>query len=120
MEKSFVCIECPRGCDLTVVKNGDEVLVTGNFCARGKKYAETEVTCPRRVVTSTVRGEFGMLPVKTDKEIRKELIFSVMQKVRALRIDRPFAIGDVVKENIDGEGTNLVAAANYSGEEEKV
>ena len=67
MKKNFVCIECPRGCELTAETTEKGVSVTGNFCPRGKKYAEAEVTCPRRVVTSSVRGAFGMIPVPGTK-----------------------------------------------------
>ena len=113
MERQFVCIECPRGCVLTVTTDGKTVNVTGNFCPRGKKYAEAEVTCPRRVVTSCVRGAFGMIPVKTRGEVKKENIFAVMKRIRALRIQRDVALGEVLDPDIDGEGTPLIAAAGY-------
>jgi CxxC motif-containing protein len=48
--KEFICIECPKGCHLKI---DDELNVTGNTCPRGKKYAINEVTCPKRVITST-------------------------------------------------------------------
>lgn len=113
MEQKFVCIECPRGCELSVVREGDAVRVAGNFCPRGRQYAEAEVTCPRRIVTSTVRGEYGMLPVKTRGEVKKENIFAVMQKIRALRIARDVAQGEVLDADIDGEGCALIATAAY-------
>ena len=96
MERQFVCIECPRGCALTVTMDGKTVNVTGNFCPRGKKYAEAEVTSPRRVVTSSVRGAFGMIPVKTKGEVKKDV-----------------ALGEVLDPDIDGEGTPLIATAGY-------
>ena len=49
--KEFICIECPKGCRLTIDEN---LNVTGNTCLRGKQYAINEVTCPKRIVTSTV------------------------------------------------------------------
>ena len=33
--KEFVCIECPKGCRLTIDEN---LNVTGNTCIRGKNY----------------------------------------------------------------------------------
>lgn len=113
MERQFVCIECPRGCALTVTTDGKTVNVTGNFCPRGKKYAEAEVTCPRRVVTSSVRGAFGMIPVKTKGEVKKENIFAVMERIRALRIQRDVVPGEVLDPDIDGEGAPLIATAGY-------
>lgn len=113
MKKNFVCIECPRGCDLTAEATGKGVSVTGNFCPRGKKYAEAEMTCPRRIVTSTVRAAHGMIPVKTDGEVRKEKIFDVMARIRALRIGRDVKKGEVLAADIDGEGTPLIATGSY-------
>ena len=115
-KKSFVCIECPRGCLLTVEEGEGAPRVSGNFCPRGKAYAEAEVTCPRRVLTATVRGKTQRVPVKTRGEIRRDLLFSVMEKVHAVRVDGPLKIGDVVLADVDGEGTDLIAAANYDGE----
>lgn len=117
MERQFVCIECPRGCALTVTTDGKTVNVTGNFCPRGKKYAEAEVTCPRRVVTSSVRGMSAMIPVKTRGEVKKENIFAVMKRIRALRIQRDVALGEVLDPDIDGEGTPLIATAQYHREQ---
>ena len=38
--KSFICINCPLGCPLTVtVENGEVKSVTGNTCKRGELYA---------------------------------------------------------------------------------
>lgn len=113
MKKNFVCIECPRGCELTAETTEKGVSVTGNFCPRGKKYAEAEMTCPRRIVTSTVRAAHGMIPVKTDGEVRKEKIFEVMARIRALRIGRDVKQGEVLAADIDGEGTPLIATGSY-------
>ena len=118
MRREFVCIECPRGCELRAEATESGVFVTGNFCPRGKKYAEAEMTCPRRIVTSTVRAAYGMIPVKTDGEVKKEKIFDVMARVRAMRIDRDVKQGEVLAADIDGEGTPLIDAASYRNEEE--
>ena len=85
MVKNLTCIECPIGCEIEVMlEEGKVVSVSGNGCPRGKLYAEAEVVCPKRVVTSTVRAEDGeMIPVKTDRPVRKDAIFEVMQKINA-------------------------------------
>ena len=46
MTKELTCVVCPAGCPMTVTldENGNVVSVTGNTCARGKKYAESEIT----------------------------------------------------------------------------
>lgn len=114
--KEMTCIVCPMGCPLKVTMNGDEIVdVTGNTCPRGKKYAITEVTTPRRVLTSTVRVEGGHLPlcpVRTRGDIPKGLLFDAMKEVDALVIQAPVAIGDVLIPDICGTGVPLVACRN--------
>lgn len=112
-EIELTCIECPVGCRIVVQTDGDKVVsVYGNSCPRGKLYAENEVVCPKRVVTSTVKTTFGkMLPVKTNKPIRKTEIFSVMNKINAVTVDRKVRIGDVILKDVD-EDADLVATAD--------
>lgn len=115
MIKHLTCIECPMGCSITVdVIDGVVKSVTGNTCYRGKMYAENEVICPLRVVTSTVRAIDGnMVSVKTDKPVRKSEIFEVMQKINAVKLEKSVKIGDIVLENIDGDA-NLVATQDHN------
>ena len=111
--KVLTCIECPIGCQVEVtVEDGAPVSVRGNTCPRGKAYAEDEVVCPRRVLTTTVRAENGeLLPVKTDKPIRKSEIFSIMKKINKTVCKLPVKIGDIVVENIT-ENINVIATGS--------
>ena len=88
--KSFICINCPLGCPLTVtVENGEVKSVTGNTCKRGELYAVKEVTAPARTVTSTVRvlnGERPVVAVRTKTDIPKGKIFGALRRAR-----NPFA-----------------------------
>lgn len=113
MKKNLTCIECPIGCSIEVeMVDGAIVSVSGHSCPRGKLYAENEVVCPKRVVTSTVRATNGkMVPVKTDVPVRKTAIFDVMKKINDLKVDLPVKIGDILMKNIVDEA-NLVAAGN--------
>ena len=110
---NLTCIECPMGCSIQVEIEGEKVFsVKGNSCPRGKLYAESEVICPRRVVTSTVRARDGrMIPVKTDQPVKKEEMFEVMKKINGIHPELPVHIGDVLYEGIT-EGINLVATGN--------
>lgn len=114
MIKNLTCIECPIGCSIEVtMEEGKVVAVKGNACPRGKLYAEAEVVCPKRVVTSTVRAENGeMIPVKTDRPVRKDAIFEVMKKINATTCKMPVALGQVLVENICDDA-NLVVAGNF-------
>ncbi len=113
MKNTITCIECPIGCTIEVeVEDGKILSVVGNACPRGKMYAENEVICPKRVLTTTVRMQNGkLLSVKTDAPIEKSKTFAVMQTVNGVHPDGDIKIGDIlVKDIVDG--VNLVAADN--------
>ena len=114
MKRRLTCIECPIGCEIEVELDEGKVLsLTGNHCPRGKIYAEAEVVCPKRVVTSTVRAESGeMVPVKTDKPVRKDAIFEVMQTINKTTCKMPVALGDILVENICDDA-NLIVTGNF-------
>ncbi len=111
--KELTCIVCPIGCTLRVtLEDGKFVSVTGNTCPRGARYAETEMTAPRRVLTSTVRvsgGHLPLCPVRTKGDIPKELLFEAMHAVNQLCIPAPVSIGQVVIEDLCGTGVPLIA-----------
>lgn len=114
MKRTLTCIECPIGCEIEVeLEDGKVVSLTGNGCPRGKVYAEAEVVCPKRVVTSTVRAKNGeMIPVKTDKPVRKDAIFEVMKKINETTCKMPVALGDILVENICDDA-NLIVTGNF-------
>lgn len=109
--KTLTCIECPVGCEITVETSGDVVLdVCGNGCPRGAAYARNEVVCPRRVLTTTVRTENDkIIPVKTDKPVKKSEIFDVMAIINGVRAKSGIKQGDIIVANIT-EDINLIAA----------
>lgn len=113
MKHTLTCVECPMGCEIEVVtENGAAVSVTGNSCPRGKAYAENEVVCPKRVLTTTVRTVDGrMLPVKTSQPVKKAELLSLMQTINGLHPAAPVHIGDILMKNIS-DGADLVAADN--------
>lgn len=113
MKKTLTCIECPIGCTIEAELEGERVLsVTGNSCPRGKAYAESEVVCPRRVVTSVVRATNGtMVPVKTSEPVKRKEIFAVMEKIAGVHPELPVHIGDVLCPNIS-DGVDLLASGN--------
>ena len=61
----MICINCPKGCALDVVREGENVKVTGHTCPRGEAYGRAELVHPTRMVTGLVRvaGMRRPLPV---------------------------------------------------------
>ena len=110
--RKLTCINCPLGCLLEVtLEEGRVTGVEGNTCPRGKRYAEDEVTCPKRVVTSTLPAGSARVSVKTVPAIPKERIFDVMYVIHGASVTPPVRIGDVIIKNIAGTGSDLVATS---------
>ena len=118
MEKrEMICICCPLGCRLSAVTEEDKISVTGNSCPRGKTYAVTELTDPRRIVTSTVRVrnfDTPVVPVKTKEGVPKDKMKECVRELAAIELLTPVHAGDVVKENIAGTGIAVVATRDVA------
>lgn len=114
MVRELTCIVCPKGCQLKVELDGKKVVsVEGYTCKRGLTYAETEFTAPMRTLTTTAPVEGGgVVPVKTDKTVPKELLFDCMKEVNKARVSPDAKVGDIVIENILGTGANVITTRN--------
>lgn len=112
--RELTCIVCPKGCPMKVTLEGKEILnIEGFTCPRGKQYAVDECTHPMRTLTTTARtSNGGVVAVKTDKPIPKELLFSCMREINKTVANLPVRIGDILIENILDTGTNVIATAN--------
>ena len=112
MKQTLTCIVCPLGCQLEVeLEDRRVVSVSGNTCARGKTYAETECTAPMRTVTSTIKCEDGSLvAVKTAAPIPKERIADCMRIINRTIVTLPISIGDVLIEDVFG--SRIIATQN--------
>lgn len=116
----FNCTTCPSECLLTVeVERGADGAVvevrsvTGNSCPRGDTFAHQELTCPMRVLTTTVAvsgGDEALLPVRTTEAIPLTVHAQTMDLIRGLIIDAPVPMGDVVLEDLLHTGIDLIAS----------
>lgn len=111
----IVCIVCPNSCSLDVELSGDKLTVKGNKCPRGVSYAENEIKNPKRSVTATVATVFmdvPVVPVKTNDDIPKELIFPLMQILRETRLDKRVPKGYPIIKNVLGTGADIIITSN--------
>lgn len=119
MTKELTCIGCPMGCQITAELNDGTVSdIRGNTCKVGERYAQEELTAPKRVVTALcpVKGSHIPLPVKTDRAIRKELIFECLACIAAHTAKPPVMTGDILIKNVLGTDVNIVATADRAGQ----
>ena len=116
----FNCTTCPSECLLTVEveRSADGAVaevhsVTGNNCPRGDKFAHQELTCPMRVLTTTVAvsgGEETLLPIRTAEAIPLALHAHAMDLIRDLVVNAPIRMGDIVLEDLLGTNIDLIAS----------
>lgn len=116
----FNCTTCPSECFLTVEVERDadgavvEVRsVTGNSCPRGDTFAHQELTCPMRVLTTTVAvsgGDEALLPVRTAEAIPLALHAQAMDLIRGLVVEAPIRMGDTVLKDLLNTGIDLIAS----------
>lgn len=106
-----ICVSCPKGCRLTIEKNGEQIEVTGNLCPRGKAYGISEVTNPVRTLTTTIYlpEQKRMLPVRSDKPVAKNRMQEYLLKIKKIPVHLPVQAGTVLLYDIDGTGVNIIS-----------
>ncbi len=116
--KIIRCIVCPTGCEIKVKKGGvEKVTFDGYTCERGLEYAQQEYYEPKRILTTTMRIEKGLLPlipVRTDKAILKEKLKDVLEEIAEMKLKAPIKMGDILIENVLGLGANIIASRNLN------
>lgn len=113
MTKRMVCIECPKGCTLSVdIENCRVAKISGNECPKGERYAISETESPMRVLTSSVLAEgldLKMVPVRTDAPIPKSRLLEAMEEIKRIRLTKEVKTDEVIAVNFLGIGVNLIA-----------
>lgn len=108
------CIVCPMSCHIEVKMEGQQIIsIKGNTCKRGEAFARSEVTCPMRMVTTTVRitqGIHPLLPVITSQNVPKQKIFDIMEVCKTLEVQAPIIANTVLVKDIAQSGADLIAS----------
>ena len=119
-KENLVCIVCPMGCLLEVETKEDDgrkvvLSVSHNECPRGVEYAKKELVFPMRTLTATVvllGGKDLLLPVKSQSEIPKNLLFQAYAFLKRVKVSAPIKMGDLVVPDILGTGVDIIACKN--------
>jgi CxxC motif-containing protein len=110
MIKNLICIQCPRGCHLSI--DTETLEVTGNSCPRGAAYAKTEITDPKRTVTSTVKvrgAAIARCSVKTSAPIKKGMMMDVMKELDKVEIEAPVSMNQVIVKDVLSTGVDIIS-----------
>ena len=116
----FNCTTCPSECLLTVEveRSADGAVVevrsvTGNSCPHGDAFSHQELTCPMRVLTTTVAvsgGDEALLPVRTAEAIPLALHAQAMDLICGMVVDAPIRMCDIVLEDLLSTNIDLIAS----------
>jgi CxxC motif-containing protein len=112
MKQEILCIQCPVGCRMTADKDeSGRITVSGNTCANGEAYAVSEMTDPKRTLTTIVNVEGGGEPVsvRSRQPVEKEKIFDCLAFLRTFVAPRGTKMGDVLVQDILRTGVDIIA-----------
>lgn len=115
LPREIVCIECPNGCRIQSAPSESGPQFSGYHCKRGLDYAKSEVTCPMRTLTTSVRTVFPDSPVisvRTESKIEKSKIPDVIGALSRTVVTQRIQIGDIVVKNVSNTGVNVICTSN--------
>jgi len=120
MQKKFICIRCPEGCEITTTLDGlgNITDIKGNSCKLGIEYVKTEATDPRRTLTTTVKVEGGvhpLCPVWSERPVPKDRVLELAAELRKITLKAPVVAGQIVLENALGIGVNIITSCGIIG-----
>ena len=113
MKRTLTCILCPNGGTLYAQPTQDGIQVSGNSCKRGREYAVTECTAPKRTLTAVMRVSNRpntMVSIKTAAPIPKESMMDAIKLLHNTCVCAPIRIGDVLVQDVFG--AEIVATMN--------
>ena len=112
MKKRITCITCPAGCDIEIDEKEGKYVFKGGLCKAGEKYALKEMTCPERVVCTSVKIESSELPlvsVRTTRPVPRREIFEILDKLIDLTVHAPVKRGDVLLSDVSSNNADIIA-----------
>ena len=111
MKREFVCIVCPKSCEITAEEDNGALRVTGNECEHGILFAEQEVYNPQRILTTTVKLATGeLLPVRSRGTVKKSELKTLIGQLKNIIVVPPVEIGQVIVPSIGENSVEIVAA----------
>jgi CxxC motif-containing protein len=115
-KKTLTCVVCPNGCELQVYLDSNNHLeIDGTDCTRGYEWARQEMTNPRRTIASSIavdNGDWPLVSVRTDGPISLSDIPKVMDAVKAVRVQAPVRLGEILIENAANTNVSIIATRN--------
>lgn len=115
MVKQVVCRKCDEKCLLDIETVGEDIIVFGNNCSEGVKFARDEENNNSGTFTTLVRikgARLNVLSVKSTKPIDRKLWIECSKALSRVYVGAPIRIGDIVCKNILNTGVDIVSTKN--------
>ena len=102
------------GCAIhAVIEDGELKEIEGEACRRGIDWVRQELSDPRRMLTTTVQVEGGVLPlvpVRSRDALPKDKILPVAALLRHVVLQAPVKEGQIVVADVLGTGVDIIAS----------
>ncbi len=116
--KTFTCIVCPKSCSVNLTIEEEKILsVKGFGCKQGKEYGVNEFNNPKRMLSTTVHVENGVLPclpVISNQEIPKSKLQECLLLLYKLKVMAPIKEEQVIIKDILGTGADIIASRDMN------
>lgn len=115
MKKRMICELCKINCILKIIKNNEEIKVSGNQCEDGIGFGIEKIESKKAVLSTVVRlkgGKQQILPVKTRGDVEKTLFIEISKALSRVYVGTPVKIGEIICKNILNTGIDVIAAKN--------
>ncbi len=121
--QEFICVTCPMGCAIqAVIEDGELKEIEGEACRRGIDWVRQELSDPRRMLTTTVQVEGGVLPlvpVRSRDALPKDEILPVAALLRHVVLQAPVKEGQIVVADVLSTGVDIIASRDLDANEER-
>lgn len=115
-KKVYTCIVCPLSCKGMLIINETKMEFSGYYCKKGEKYAESEYTDPKRMLSTTVKinnAAINRLPVVSNMEIRKDKFIECVEFLHTQTFKAPIKEGDILIEDILNTGISIISTMDF-------
>ena len=106
------CVCCPNHC-LVTMDETDKLVISGNRCENGYRFALGQLNHPDRQIIGEVRvsgGKTDRCPVKTDRPVPTTALDEIQAILREFTVQAPVTISQPLIRDIARTGANLIAS----------
>ena len=108
----MVCLVCPKSCTLLVKGTLETIIIKNNSCNKGLGFVKKELSDPERILTSSMKVEYGVLPlvsVRSDRPVKKVELKALIKQIDEISVSAPVLSGDILASALGKNKVNIIA-----------